>query len=391
MPEALDVAIIGAGPYGLSVAAHLRGLRTKVFGAHMETWRTRMPAGMLLRSAWDDSSLSAPADKGTIGAWAAATGQAREEPIRLESFLAYADWFGATFVDDHDPADVARVEPAGGDYALFTTAGDELLARRIVLAVGVTPFPHAPPPFEGAVEEGVGFAVDRQDFKAMSGKRLVIVGGGQSALDAAVLAVEAGVDTELIVRSRINWFEDREPHYRRSPLRQRLYDLAYPVVGYGPPPLNRLATHPDLFAKLPARWRRAITRRMLRSGGSPAFHSGIVGRARITEEQTVTRLLRTSSGIQLELSGGDRREVDRVLIAAGYRFRLGALTMLAPELRERIAVADGWPDLDRYFRSTSEPDVIFVGYPSEGRFGPAARFVLGADFAANRAAGALRS
>ncbi|MGZ6727867.1 MAG: NAD(P)-binding domain-containing protein [Gaiellaceae bacterium] len=391
MPEALDVAIIGAGPYGLSVAAHLRGLRTRIFGAHMETWRSRMPDGMLLRSAWKDTSLSAPAGKGTIDAWAAATDEPREEPIRLERFLGYADWFTSKFVDEHDPAAVARVEAANGRYSLVTTAGDELLARRIVLAVGVTPFANAPPPFDGTMEDGVSFSTDRQDFKAMSGKRLAIVGGGQSALDAAVLALEAGVQTELIVRSRINWFEDREPHYTRSPLRQKLYDLAYPVVGYGPPPLNRLATHPDLFAKLPPPWRRAATRRMLRPGASPAFHSAIVGQVRMTEEQTVTRLRRTSSGIELELSGGGRRDVDRVVIAAGYRFRLDVLTMLSPELRERIAVADGWPDLDRYFRSTSEPDLLFVGYPAEGRFGPAARYVLGVDFAASRAAAFLRS
>ena len=49
----------------------------------------------------------------------------------------------------------------------------------------------------------------------------------------------------------VRWFADREPHYPRTPLRRRLYKLAYPAVGYGPPPLNRLVIHPDLFAALP--------------------------------------------------------------------------------------------------------------------------------------------
>ena len=69
MAERIDVAVVGAGPFGLSVAAHLgQRLRVRVFGAPMETWRTRMPPQMLLRSAWEESSISAPDDVGTIDA-----------------------------------------------------------------------------------------------------------------------------------------------------------------------------------------------------------------------------------------------------------------------------------------------------------------------------------
>ena len=47
-----DVAVIGAGPYGLSVAAHLReqSLKVIVFGRPMSFWDRNMPVGMLLRS-----------------------------------------------------------------------------------------------------------------------------------------------------------------------------------------------------------------------------------------------------------------------------------------------------------------------------------------------------
>src|SRR5207248_11535645 len=51
--------VIGAGPYGLSVAAHLRaaGIPTLTLGTPMAFWRS-MPAGMFLRSAPSASSLS---------------------------------------------------------------------------------------------------------------------------------------------------------------------------------------------------------------------------------------------------------------------------------------------------------------------------------------------
>ena len=96
MPEQLDVAIVGAGPYGLSVAAHLPEGRVRVFGEPMHTWRTRMPPDMLLRSDWEETSLSAPNDAGTIDVWAREVGEPRQNPIPLQTFLRYADWFRGT-------------------------------------------------------------------------------------------------------------------------------------------------------------------------------------------------------------------------------------------------------------------------------------------------------
>lgn len=391
MPERLDVAIVGAGPYGLSLAAHLRGLRARVFGAQMETWRARMPQEMTLRSAWEETSLSAPAGSGTIDAWAAATGEPRREPIAIATFLRYADWFTDSFVPELEPSDVAGVEERKDGYVVTTVGGSEALARRLVLAVGVVPFANAPPPFDAQLDGRVSLAVERRDLDSLRGRRLTIVGGGQSALDAAALAVEAGVETELLVRSRLHWFADREPHYERGPLRQRLYRLAYPAVGYGPPPLNRLVLHPDLFARLPVGWRLRLTRRLLRAGGSPSVHGQLKGHLRVLENATVRRLRETRSGLQLELEDGQTRETDHVIVAAGYRFAVDRLAFLSPSLRARIATERGWPALDRHFASTTVPGISFVGFAAEGRFGPVSRYVLGTRFTATRAAERLRS
>jgi thioredoxin reductase len=383
MADRLDVAVIGAGPFGLSVAAHLNDRRVRVFGAPMQTWRTCMPADMRLRSDWEETSLSAPGDRGSIDVWSRAQDEPREEPIPLARFLRYAEWFRGTFVPENDPSDVAQLERAAGVFRVTTADGVEADARLVVIAVGVTPFPHAPPPFDAAMGDGIGFAIERQDYEAYRGGRIVVVGGGQGGLEAAALARRAGAEVELVIRSQLRWFTDREPYRPRGPLQQRIYRLAYPVVGYGPPPLNRLALNPDAFALLPPAARRSVARRILRAGGSPWVRDQIEGKVRVTEGVAVERVERHGGRIQLALSDGSAREADAVVVSAGFRFGLDRLGFLSPTVKAAVGVRDGWPILDRYFRST-DPDLRFVGFAAERRFGPIARFVSGSRFTAFR-------
>jgi FAD-dependent urate hydroxylase len=380
--ERLDVAIIGAGPYGLSVAAHLAGRRVRTFGEPMETWRTRMPPDMLLRSDWKETSLSAPGERGTIDQWAREAGEKREEPIPLQKFLRYAEWFRRTFAPEGDPSDVVSLERVAQGYRLTTAAGDEIEAGSIVVAVGAIPFAHAPPPFAETMGDRVTFATDLQDYGVYRDRRVVVVGGGQGGLESATLAVEVGAEVDLVIRSRLRWFADREPHRPRGALRQRLYRLAYPVVGYGPPPLNRLALHPDVFAMLPKEVRRMLSGRILRAGGSPWLRGKVERTVRVTEGVAVEAIERDGT-VRLRLSDGSVREADAVIVAAGFRFSLDRLAFLSQDVRGRIAVEDGWPVLDRWFRST-ERGVLFVGFAAEHRFGPIARFIPGTKFTANR-------
>jgi NADPH-dependent 2,4-dienoyl-CoA reductase/sulfur reductase-like enzyme len=215
-----------------------------------------------------------------------------------------------------------------------------------------------------------------------------VVGGGQGGLESAAFAARSGADVELLVRSGVRWFADREPHKPRSPMGQRLYRVAYPIVGYGPPPLNRLVLHPDLFASLPKRVRRAIARRVLRAGGSPWLRGEIEGGVHVTEGVAVESAV-DGDPVRLHLSDGSTRAADVVIAAAGFRFSLERLGFLAENLRKRIALDEGRrPVLDRFFRSSDE-GLLFVGFAAEHRFGPLARFIPGARFTANRVREAL--
>ncbi len=382
MTERLDIAVIGAGPYGLSVAAHLAGRNVRTFGAPMETWRTRMPPYMFLRSDWQETSLAAPGNLGSIDRWARVSGEEREEPIPLQKFLRYAEWFRKTFAPEGDPSDVAALERDGDGYRLTTAAGDELAARQVVVAIGAVPFAYAPPPLGEAVGDRVAFATSLQDYEPYRGRRVVVVGGGQGGLESASLAARAGADVELVVRSSLRWFADREPHKPRGRLHQRLYRIAYPVVGYGPPPLNRLALHPDAFAALPQGARRRVAARILRAGGSPWLREEVERDVHVTEGVAVEGI-EQNGGVRLRLSDGTVREADTVILAAGFRFSLERLGFLSEALRKRITLDEGRPVLDRWFRST-ERRMLFVGFAAEHRFGPVARFIPGTRFTANR-------
>ena len=382
VPERLDIAIVGAGPYGLSIAAQLVGQSVRTFGEPMETWRTRMPPYMFLRSDWQETSLAAPGNLGSIDRWARVSGEKREEPIPLQKFLRYAEWFRETFAPEGDPSDIAAVERDGEGYRLTTAAGEELAARHVVVAVGAVPFAHAPTPLAEAVGDRVSYATSLQDYEPYRGRRVVVVGGGQGGLESASLAVQAGADVELVVRSGLRWFADREPHKPRGRLRQRLYRIAYPVVGYGPPPLNRLALHPDVFAALPRGARRRLAARILRAGGSPWLRDEVERDVDVTEGVAVDGI-EQNGAVRLRLSDGTVREADAVILAAGFRFSLDRLGFLSEDIRKRVALDEGRPVLDRWFRST-ERNLLFVGFAAEHRFGPVARFIPGTRFTANR-------
>ena len=159
----------------------------------MQTWRESMPEGMLLRSAWEETSLSAPGRRGSLSEWAGANAQPRVEPIPLELFLRYSEWFTQQFVGDHDDAEVAKIEDSeGGTFRLTTSRGDTYEADRVVLAVGVMPFQHVPDELRDLVGSGVELATRTASVcvpAAICGQPR---SGGQSALETAGLAAQAG-------------------------------------------------------------------------------------------------------------------------------------------------------------------------------------------------------
>src|SRR4029077_4975284 len=108
----------GAGPYGLSLGAHLGAamIETRVFGHPMSFWRRNMPKGMKLRSPWDATHIVDPDNLLSLDAYSAMTGLGRPDPLPLEDFVRYVCWCQEMALPDLDTRSVARIEPAGRGF-----------------------------------------------------------------------------------------------------------------------------------------------------------------------------------------------------------------------------------------------------------------------------------
>src|SRR5262245_27398345 len=103
MTPVTPVTIIGAGPFGLSVAAYFSaiGIEPRVIGIPMNSWRSNMPKGMLLKSAGFSSNLSSPDGSFSLAEFCRGQGIPYKDsdlPIGLETFSAYGMAFQKRFV-----------------------------------------------------------------------------------------------------------------------------------------------------------------------------------------------------------------------------------------------------------------------------------------------------
>ena len=209
--ESTPAVVIGAGPYGLSVAAHLRakGIRVRVFGEVMSSWRHQMPTGMCLKSTPDASSLAAPAPGFTLADFCAAHGvpQLREnQVVPIELFVRYGQWFQEQLVPDVDQRRVCQVDRKDDRFRLRLSSGDELEAKVLVIASGLTSFSYIPPELAAVTPEGpspagpVSHSSQHKDLSGFAGRTVAVVGAGQSALEGAALLHEAGAQVTVLVR-----------------------------------------------------------------------------------------------------------------------------------------------------------------------------------------------
>ena len=371
--------VIGAGPYGLSIAAHLLGARlpTETFGEPMAFWQG-MPAGMYLRSAWSASSLSAPGHACNLDSFLTATGRRQQQPIPLRFFVDYGLWFQRHAVPNVDPTLVKSLAADGAEFSIELDDGRTVRASRVIVAVGIDRFANLPAFARELPESLASHTRAHRDFGRFKGMRIAVVGGSQSAIECAALLHEAGAHVELIVRRTIRWLK---LHDYRGPGRRILYAPS----DVGPPGLNWMLHFPLAFRMLPLSVQKAVTRRAVRPAGARWLIDRVRGRVRITSDRFVHSASAAPGGVRLELSDGTTRLVDHVVLATGYRPDLDRLDFITPPLRQQIRRREGFPVLNRWLES-SVPGLHFAGGLADQSYGPICRFVSGAEVAARRIA-----
>ena len=381
-----DIAILGAGPYGLSIAAHLRksGLQTRVFGTPMQSWRDHMPQGMMLKSEGFASSLYDPDQSFTLRQYC------REEnlpyadvglPVPVETFIAYGEEFQKRLVPHLEQTNITSVAHSPHGFMLQTAAGETLEARRVVVAMGISYFPYLPPELAGHPKEYVTHSFHRSDLSEFRGRKVAVVGAGASAVDIAALLRDAGAEVELVARRREISF-----HGQSSEPRSLLEQVKSPRSGLGVGWKSKLCSDlPLVFHKLPRRLRFRATERHL--GPAPGWfvYDKVVGRIPMHMKSTIREVRIENGKVRMVLANGSKSEttlvVDHVIAGTGFRVAISKLLSLDEELRRSVRTIKDTPVLSPNFES-SVPGLYFVGLASANSFGPLTRFACGAEFTA---------
>jgi thioredoxin reductase len=391
----VDVVVIGAGPYGLSIAAHLAqtSMSFRIFGTPMKIWRDHMPQGMLLKSEGFASSLYDPGSIFTLRRYCEENRLPYADigsPVPLETFVAYGIEFRSRFVPKLEETQVTSVRPVDGGFELATADGQIVKARRVVVATGVTSFGYVPPGLAELPHELVTHSSEHQDLRGFNGRRVAVLGAGASALELAALLHEAGARVELIARRKKIAFHTflKEPR----PLWQR---IRHPRSGLGIGWRSRLCTDtPLLFHSMSEEFRLRVVRNHL--GPAPGWfvRDRVEGKIPMHLETSV-RSARSYTGmlrLTLQKTNSENSDltVDHLISATGYRVSVTKLSFLSEALRRSLTTIEDTPVLSRHFE-TSIPGLYMVGVASANSFGPMMRFAYGAGYTARRIVRHLRA
>src|SRR5437016_3390041 len=145
-----DAVVMGAGPYGLSTAAHLRGrgLKVAIFGKPLQLWREHMPKGMFLRSYWWATNLSDPEKKYGLKQYFEAESQHESYPFPIETFIDYGLWFQKHALPDVDETYVTTIERKDGQFLVTLVDGRVIQAPAVVMAPGLKYYIYRPAEYD---------------------------------------------------------------------------------------------------------------------------------------------------------------------------------------------------------------------------------------------------
>jgi len=355
-----DLLIIGAGPFGLSLAAYAKSLGVDflVAGRAMEFWKKNMPAGMFLRSA-SDWSLD-PTDRFSILNYLEALGKTPKdvEPLSLEFYLQYAQWFqdgaGIETISEY----VTRLDQKENGFLATFEDGKAIEAKSVAIAIGMGYFKNLPSALTDILPAGrYKHTCDAVQLSEYKEKRVLILGGRQSAFEWAALLNDEGAGDVHIT------------HRHESP------KFAEADWSWVPPLVDGMVNAPAWFRGLPQEEKDAIVKRMWGEGRlkvEPWLEKRVMKPNRSIHQKAglVSCNVRTDGALDVKLDNGDAFVVDDVILATGYKVELERLPFLKNgNLFDKIEVKNGFPVLDPHFQTTAK-GLYFTSMSAGQDFGP---------------------
>eukprot|EP01098_Paradermamoeba_levis_P015614 TRINITY_DN8021_c0_g1_i1.p1 TRINITY_DN8021_c0_g1~~TRINITY_DN8021_c0_g1_i1.p1 ORF type:complete len:384 (-),score=-47.21 TRINITY_DN8021_c0_g1_i1:188-1339(-) len=378
MNHSTRTLIVGAGPFGLGLAAYLqrRGYDYQLVGKPMEFWKQHMPQGMLLRS--NANWYIDPDHQWTIEAfltlhyprWLPTT------PISREQYIAYVDWFRQQAAIPVTPAYVQRLLQDERSFTAELTNGHTIQAQNVVLATGFQHFAFYPDKLTAILPAGrFQHTCDAVNMDAYRGKRILLVGGRQSAFESAALLREAGAQHIHI-------------SYRHETPRFEVADWSWVETI-----VEHMAGQPDWFRSLSSEQQEYYRYKLWAEGRlkvEPWLEKRIcqpeVSLHPRTEVVSVSQ--QADHSLRIGLSCGKQIDLDDVLLATGYQVNVTRLPFLSASIQKALTTQSGYPLLDLQFQS-SVPGLYFSSFAAGQSFGPFFGFTVGVRTAAHLIGDAL--
>jgi Pyridine nucleotide-disulphide oxidoreductase len=391
MKSICPVIIIGAGPYGLSLAAYLRahGIEHRIFGKPMDFWLTQMPSGMNLKSDGFASNLYDPEDSFTLKRFCQERDIAYADigiPVRLDTFAAYGLAFKSAMVPNLEERIVVSLKRQPRGFAITLEDGEVVAALSVVVAVGIAHFTQVPSVLANLPTELLTHSSQHHNLERFAGRDIIVIGGGSSATDLATLLFDVGANVQLIARrNSLNFNEPAEiKDFSNSLWRQ----IREPMSGIGPGWRYKMfGDAPWLFHRFPQSLRHRVVRRSHGPAGAWFVKDRILNGPTLLLGCTVERADVRGDGahIVLRTSENDKREVvgEHVIAATGYKIDIRKLSFLSSEIQLALKTSENTPVLSGVLQS-SIPGLYFVGTTAANSFGPVMRFAFGARFTARR-------
>src|SRR5437667_12470073 len=319
-----NTAIVGAGPYGLSIAAHFRhrGIPFRIFGRPMDSWLAHMPKGMMLKSDGFASNIYDPDADFTLKQCCTERGIEYSDlgvPVGLETFSAYGLAFQERMVPELEDNLVVALDRTAEGFVLGLDNGEAVTARRVVLAVGITHFEYVPPELAHLPSEFLSHSFRHHDLEGFRGRSVVVIGGGASAIDLAGLLHETGADVQLVSRQALKFHS--MPTGKPRSLWQR---IRHPQSGLGPGLRSHFFSNAPLaFHYLPERLRLHLVRTILGPSGGWFTRDKVIGQVPVLVGYAPHAAEVQDRTVRLHLRGNDgsEREVltEHMIVATGHR------------------------------------------------------------------------